>query len=292
MRRFVIPIWASLALAGCGGSPSGRADGAATPEPDLAMPAGPTCGDNICNGGEDCKSCPGDCGACPPCGGSPTCDSAAGAPATPTPRPDLSIGTPATSGTPAPIGGPYSCDVPQLRLRVQKARVNSGSATLYCVVTATDGAASEVALTTRTQPLGAGGEFYFDPSVGLFWGQKALAPTPADLQIEYKCFQVVSDSWAAVLQAAGSAAQMASGFAGMYGWAFGLAGAAANVAAAALQAANGDKLQLDVQQTLHPSDLLDLTNGRYFTVQQAGAGFDWTLFVETWGCAAGLPPKT
>ena len=31
------------------------------------------CGDSVCSGGEDCTSCPGDCGACPSCGDA-TCD--------------------------------------------------------------------------------------------------------------------------------------------------------------------------------------------------------------------------
>jgi hypothetical protein len=34
----------------------------------------PRCGDGICNGLETCRSCPGDCGACPPICGDGTCD--------------------------------------------------------------------------------------------------------------------------------------------------------------------------------------------------------------------------
>ena len=46
----------------------------------FTIPAAPACGDAVCNGSEDCGSCPGDCGACPYCGdgtcdGSEDCDS-------------------------------------------------------------------------------------------------------------------------------------------------------------------------------------------------------------------------
>ncbi len=250
------------------------------------------CGDGRCNGNEDCGSCPGDCGSCPPCNYAPTCDDAAGAPAAPTPRPDLCVGVPATSGAPAaPGSGPMNCGPAQLRMRVEKIRADGAGGVAYCIIAATDGANDEVALTTRTRALSGGDEYFFDPSVGLFWGQKDLRATTSAVQVQYKCFLVQSDGWAAALQAAGKAAAGAAGYAGQYGWAFDLGAVAANVLGAALQAAAGDKLQLDVTQTLPTEDLLDLANGRYFTVQQSKNGGDWTLFVETWGCAVGTPPK-
>ena len=79
MRR--IGSLLTLLLCSCGASANNHGHPAAS---DLAMgPAGPTCGDNVCNGGEDCQTCASDCGACLPCNYSPTCMDASGAPASP-----------------------------------------------------------------------------------------------------------------------------------------------------------------------------------------------------------------
>lgn len=76
-------------------------------------------------------------------------------------------------------------------------------------------------------------------------------------------------------------------------WAFGVAGIGASVAAAAAQAASGDKLKLNAQQTIDKSVLLDLTDGRYWTIEQSGGGFldswDWQISSESWGCALVKP---
>ncbi|HEX9618597.1 MAG TPA: LamG domain-containing protein, partial [Polyangiaceae bacterium] len=41
---------------------------------DRASAGGPVCGNASCQAGEDCASCPADCGACPPVCGDATCD--------------------------------------------------------------------------------------------------------------------------------------------------------------------------------------------------------------------------
>jgi hypothetical protein len=80
---------------------------------------------------------------------------------------------------------------------------------------------------------------------------------------------------------------------GPYGWAFGTASAAAAAAAAAVTATNGDDHLFNAQQTIAKSELLDLTNGRTWSIDEGG-GSDWTLnawnwqiAIESWGCAAG-----
>jgi hypothetical protein len=74
---------------------------------------------------------------------------------------------------------------------------------------------------------------------------------------------------------------------------------AAAAAAAAAQADAQDKHLLNAQQTIGQQTLLDLTNGRTWTVEQNGHSaqlpangyWDWTLTVESWGCAEVQPPK-
>jgi hypothetical protein len=250
------------------------------------------CGDNACTGGETCTSCPGDCGPCPMCSAAPSCTDAVGVPTMPKPRPDLDVNPASTpdGGAAAPsVQGP-DCKDPQLRLRIAKIDVAKGGGSLYCIVTASDGNTSEVALTTKTKDLGDGDTNYFDPSVAVFWGQKGLATTTNNLTITYDCWKVGSDAWANVLMAMSMAAQMAGGIAGPYGWAFGAAATASAAAAAAAQSASGDDHRLNQQQTISKGTLLDLTNGRSWQVRGSGGcglfcSWDWTLTVESWGCA-------
>jgi hypothetical protein len=133
----------------------------------------------------------------------------------------------------------------------------------------------------------------------VFWGQKALHATTNNLTITYNCFLVVDNTaWAATLKALGNAAQQAGGIAGPYGWVFGAGSAAAQAAAAALQANNGNDLKFNAQQTIAKTELLDLTNGREWTVRETGGScvlgigdcWDWQISVVSWGCAAGTTP--
>ncbi len=157
------------------------------------------------------------------------------------------------------------------------------------MIDASDGVASEFALSPKTPSLASGQSYAFDPSVAIFWGQAGAHPTMDNLTITYNCFLVVSDAWQSALQAAANAAAMIGGMAGQYGWAFGLASAAASTAAAALQATSGDMQRLNVQQTIGRSDLLDLAGGRTWTIEAQRSGSDLVLTVESWGCAAGRP---
>jgi len=261
------------------------------------LPPAPICGDSICNNNETCLTCQQDCGPCPACAAAPSCTDSLGVPSSTNHRYDLDINaasTPDLGG--ASDGGPSGndCGDAQLRLRIAKVSVSKGGGELYCIVSATDGAKSEVALTTKTKSLGDNDAHYFDPTVAVFWGQKDLSKTTDNLTITYDCFKVGSDAWAKALQALSDAAMKAGGIAGPYGWAFGAGSAAAAAAAAAAASASGDEHRFNAQQTIDRKTLLDLTNGRTWDVRQTGGcgvfcSFDWTVTVESWGCAPWHP---
>jgi|SRR5579883_2614328 len=274
----------------------------------MSMPdAGPArCGDGVCSPGEDCNSCPDDCGACPACNFAPSCTDAFGVPISPTPEPNLNDpgGGPWTGmyGT----GGALNCGPAKLRMRVAKIHANNGNGDqMYCIVQASDGVQSGVAITNKTSGLNNGDDYAFDPSVGDFWGQMngMFAVSRNNLTITYNCLDVKTPSvWAQVLSAAGMAAGAAGSFAGPYGWAFGLGDIGLQAAAAALGAAGGDENVFNAQQVIDKNQLLDLTNGHTWTIERQGGGgcncdflglgcgsCDWTITIESWGCADSRP---
>lgn len=269
-------------------------------EAGTSASASTVCGDGACGVSETCGACPDDCGECAKCGAAPSCTDAVGTPTSTTLRADLCIdesgGGGTDAGTSAEPNG-EGCGDAQLRIRLASVKTNSGGSTVYCVVNASDGISSEVALTVKTKALEDGETYYFDPAIGTLWGQKSLQKTTNNLTLTYNCFRVKSDSWSKVLSAASDAATDVSGVAGAYGWAFGLGAVGAEVAAAAISASSGDELVFNAQQTIARDKLLDLTNARSWKIRKAHDGgflgwdWDWELTVESWGCADGtLPP--
>jgi hypothetical protein len=318
-----IPLLAAGLVAGCGasgttsvpdynGGDSGAVDGATSVVPIPVPEAGAsTCGDMVCSAGETCENCSIDCGQCPSCPLAPSCSEAVGLPANPTPRLDLDIGEDVDAGSeagiPSALPGTDGCQEAQLSLRIAQITAHSGGGQIYCIISSTDGVASDAALTQKTKDLGDGESYSFDPTSSIFWGgtggedgggsETAFATTSNNLTITYNCFLVVDNSgWTAALSALSGAAQQAGGVAGPYGWVFGAGSAAASAAAAAVNAASGDDLKLNAQQTIPKSELLDLTNGRVWNVRQSGGSellfdaWDWELQIESWGCAAGAIP--
>lgn len=252
----------------------------------------PVCGDDLCNGDEDCHSCVDDCGACPACDAAPTCTGADAVPLSFMSRGDLSV--PMSGGAPTPVDA-SNCKVAQLKIRlaaITSTDEHDGCGFLglsecpiqaYCVAQATDGTHSEVALTPMSSDIKENQSYNVPPSNGIFWGLMGLQPSRNNITIDYDCFMVEQPSiWASVLMAAGNAAGSLSGVAGAYGWAFGLGDVAAQAAAAAISAGNtGDKHLLNVEQTIPASELMDLTNGRTWSISKSGL----RLTIQSWGCA-------
>ena len=294
--------------AGCGASGGSSTNGDSSGDGGAGLTGdaatGPaTCGDKACNGTETCASCSIDCGQCPACPLAPTCSDALGVPSSPEPRPDLDIGIKEDAGPnggkPTPsLPGQDGCENAQLRLRLQSITTASGGGVIYCIVSATDGVTAEVALTGKTGDLNDGETNSFDPGSAVFWGQgSSLHTTTNNLTITYDCFKVVDNSaWASALSALSSAANTSGAvIGGPYGWAFGAASDASAAASAAVTATNGDDHLFNAQQTIDKSELLDLTNGRTWNIDKNGStgifsSFDWTIGIESWGCAAGTPP--
>jgi hypothetical protein len=274
----------------------------------------PRCGDFICNGDETCLTCEQDCGECPKCTGAPSCTDAIGVPVNPVHRVDLDLGEPVSKSDAgvsssdgavsmsdrgvlfldAGLPSDSNCKDPQLRLRIEKATVIKNGGQLYCVISASDGKTSEVAITTKTKTLADKESNFFDPGIAIFWGQSALAKTTNNLTITYDCWKVNSDAWSKVLKAVSDAANTAGGIPSPYGWAFGVGAVAASAAAAGAAAASGDDHRLNAQQNIDRHMLLDLTNGRTWRVRQTGScgvlcNWDWELTIQSWGCAEAIP---
>jgi hypothetical protein len=266
------------------------------------------CGDGICNNNETCQTCPDDCNICAACNAAPSCTNAVGIPANPPDRSDLDIWDNVTQpappdggmSTPPPPDG-SNCRDPQVRVRIASISVQQNGGQYYCIIDASNGAHSEAAVTDLSKQLGDGETNYFDPSVGVFWGQQALVTTSTNLTITYKCYRTNNGaaSVASVLTALGNAAAQQGGMQGMYGWAFGAGAAGAAAAAAAAKAASGDDERLNEQQTIDVKTLLDLTNGKSWQIHKRysrgflGVGnYELSLTVEAWGCADARPPRS
>lgn len=312
----------SLALVACGGA-SGE-DITLPTEVDAASPdtgsgfdvaddvptsdAPPKCGDLVCNGTETCETCPRDCGKCPKCDLAPSCTGAIAVPTTSTELPGFNNEGKSLYVCGVGLGEAASnttCLDPRLRMRIRQINITKngvwpGSLDMYCIVNASDGSTSEVAVTPLQKGLSDGNPpLIFDPNVALFWGQKELRTTTNNLTITYRCFRNTNvDAYTKTFGAIKDGAVKAGGVAGPWGWAFGLGSVAAGIVEAAIGSSGGDTLRLNVQQTIDAGALLELTNGRIWKIQQSGDGgglngkWDWTVEVEAWGCADARPlPK-
>jgi len=304
-------------------SSTGGEGGTILPIADAAPPKS-VCGNFKCEDDETCEACPTDCGQCPACNAAPSCSLGVALPSQPGTLTFEELSAPAASATAGvPDGGfppATDCGGAQLRMRISRIEVDhqgkevwlptgtlDGPAqTYYCLVQASDGAVVttsdagtngtiEVALTKPTAAIPDHGSADFGPADSIFWGQAGPRLTQNNLTITYSCFQQAqagSNSWAAVLSAAGAAAGTVAG-AGPYGWAFGLADVALQTASAAITASQqqGDWHMFDVTQTIDRSWLIPLTNGYVWSFHRGGGDaafkYPWgiTVYVESWGCA-------
>jgi len=191
-----------------------------------------------------------------------------------------------------------NCLAPQLKIGLQGVSVVlngvSSSLTMFCIVQANDGHSSELIITPQLSGIPDHGPQVLVPSSeGTFWGQSTGSPVLSQfpITINYQCFEVDSNStWEAVLGAISQAAGSIAGISGNpYGWAFGIASAAAAAAEAGLMASDGASMRLDYQQTIDPSSFLEMTNGKTWTVEQSGNNngynWDWILDIQSWGCS-------
>jgi hypothetical protein len=279
------------------------------PEPDPSQQEG-VCGDYVCNINESCADCSPDCGKCPECVLAPTCTGSAAVPTTAThlegfDNAERSIYVSGLDDAGMPAGtfvDDTDCIAPELRLRVRqisvvKDGVSLGSADLYCVLNASDGVHSEVMITPLQLGVGDGAPpLIFPPEAATFWGQGKAWQTLNNLTITYQCFLSKSnDGYKKVFDAIQNGATQAGGIAGPWGWAFGVGGVAAGLISAAIPEAK-DESRINVQQTIDASMLLDLTNGRRWTIRGTGDApgiggyWDWNVEVEAWGCSDARPP--
>lgn len=272
------------------------------------------CGDLVCNINETCASCEPDCGRCPECTHAPTCTGAVAVPSFSVHLEEFdngdrvlySSGVDETTGE--PLGTDFTqtdCIAPQLRMRVRQIKVvrdgvSGGTADLYCIINASDGAHEEVMITPLQKDIGDDAPpILFPDTAAMFWGQGMPWQTLNNLTITYQCFRAVSnESYKKVFDAIQNGSQAAGGIAGANGWAFGAVGVVAGLISAAIPEGN-DQTRIMVQQTIDRSMLLELTNGRRWTIRGTGGPtdifgggvWDWSLEVESWGCSdARIPP--
>lgn len=309
-------LFASLILSACSSGTGPGAGDAAGPRLDAAVAvdaggpvdAGPppmVCGDLICvDAIEDCESCALDCGECPTCDMAPTCTGALAVPTSTEPLAgcENSVGdedrTNYACGTELGVApSETTCADPQLRLRVRQMSIRRGffdiERQLYCLITAEDGAHSELLVTPLRDVAGnrMTTNLNLPLAEALFWGQGDLYRSTANLTITYTCY-LSSDNAAtqaaidAIADRAGDAAEHADG----YGWVFGTVSVLGEIIGSSLGAVSDD-LVLDVQQTIDASALLDMTNGRSFEIRERRGNLDLSgasdlrITVESWGCA-------
>jgi hypothetical protein len=303
----------AIGLSACAAASNGPPDGGRSQDGgtrlDASRPdAGPIpvrCGDLICaQGAESCEDCPLDCGECPTCDFAPTCTGALAAPTSTEPLAECGNVTGSEERTNYACGtdvgltpSETSCADPQLRIRIRQIRIERGffdiERQLFCVITAEDGAHSELLLTPPREVAGNRRETTINLplSQSVLWGQADLYRSIANITITYACYLSSSTEGAQRVldQIAGRAAEVAEHADG-YGWVFGTVSVLGTIIGSSLSAVADDQI-LDVQQTISSDALLDLTNGRTWEIRQrrgnlslSGAS-DLRLTVETWGCA-------
>lgn len=264
------------------------------------------CGDGVCNTNESCEDCSPDCNRCLICELAPSCTGSVAVPSSAMHLGSFDNGERSlyTSGvddaTGMPLGTHFEqtdCIAPELRLRVRQINVvrdgvSFGTADLYCIVSASDGAHSEVMITPLQHDVGDdAAPLLFQPEASLFWGQGKPWQTLNNLTITYQCFRAVSnESYTKVFDAIQNGATSAGGIAGPWGWAFGVGSVAAGLISAAIPKGQ-DQSRINVQQTIDGSMLLELTNGRRWQIRGTGDApglggyWDWSMEVESWGCS-------
>lgn len=255
------------------------------------------CGNQTCEqqAGEDCESCPFDCGDCPTCDLAPTCTGALAVPTGSTHLAECDNNEQTIYSCGQGVSTPVeetNCTDPELRFRIRKIDIQRGDLItkgIYCVVAAEDGMHSELLVSPYQTAKYGKSTLTFPVSQALFWGQGDLYKSFSNITITYNCFESSNSKaydkvFSDISDAAGDVAQNADG----YGWVFGTVAVAGQIIGSALGAVP-DRHILNVQQTIAADALLDLTNGRTWIVREKGgfvaSAYDIKLEIETWGCS-------
>lgn len=279
--------------------------GADVPVDASDAPPPARCGDGFCTrGAETCMSCPLDCNRCPTCDMAPSCTGALAVPTSSMAVPSCnnSVGDNdrtnyACGGDLGVAPGATTCADPQLRIRIREISIRRGffdvPRNLYCIVSAEDGAHSELLLVAPREVAGNQNttRINLPPSQGLLWGQGGLYRSISNVTITYGCY-LASDGAAAqrVLDQIAGRAGMVAQHADGYGWVFGTVAVLGTILGSALGTMRDTQI-LDVQQTVSAGALLSLTNGRSWEIRNrrgnlslSGAS-DLRVTMESWGCA-------
>ncbi len=206
------------------------------------------------------------------------------------------------------------CGEPKLRIRLHNLKVldpesepfiGSDGDKVYCILTSESNNGSEIRITPITPRLDSGEAYAYALYEGVFWGQdlqpqgaandagggaityEVPRPPRGDLILTYRCWSQHNDStWSSILTAAGNASAQVAGVAGQYGWAFGLGSVVANVAAAAIAAAQQDVATVyNASQTIGEAQQIPMTNGVSWTVTGGKSGASYEMTMQAWGCA-------
>jgi hypothetical protein len=193
--------------------------------------------------------------------------------------------------------GATTCADPKLRIRVRAMSLVQGTLDIahqmYCVITAEDGAHSELLLTPPRDVAGNRNTTMINLplSSSIVWGQGDLYRSIANVTLTYACY--LTSNGAAAQQALdqiAARATMAAQSADGYGWVFGTVAVLATVLGSSLGTLSDTQI-LDVQQTIAAGALLTMTNGRDWTIHgrrgnlDLSGASDVTLTMESWGCA-------
>jgi len=284
---------------GCAASETAPDESAADAAPPRTDAGPPVCGDVVCelDRGEDCLTCPLDCGECPTCDLAPTCTGAMALPTSAVPLEDCNNGDRINYACGTEIGLPASetdCTDPQLRVRIREIEIRRDDLIktgFYCVVTAEDGSHSELLL-SRRQEVASGTSVWPMPlAESVFWGQGDLYRSISNLTLTYECYLSPDASEYEQLfdEVSDSAADVADDGDG-YGWVFGTVSVAGAIIAAALGTMSDERI-LAVQQTIDAGALLELTNSRTWTIEHHDDSiwpnaYDVVLRIQAWGCAS------
>lgn len=263
------------------------------------------CGDGFCTrGAETCMSCPLDCERCPTCDMAPSCTGALAVPTSTTAVPSCNNSMGSNDRTNYSCGADLgvapsatTCADPQLRIRIREISIQRGwfdiPSNLYCIVSAEDGAHSELLLVAPREAAGnqRTTRINLTPSQGLLWGQGGLYRSIANVTITYGCFLASNGATAQrVLDQIAGRAGMVAQHADGYGWVFGTVAVLGTILGSAIGTMRDTQI-LDVQQTVAAGALLALTNGRTWEIRNrrgnlslSGAS-DLRITLESWGCA-------